>query len=208
MTPIRFRVSLTFVLFAFLISAVAGPAVATSPQVTDAEDDAYRIPETAAGQPEPRPPMPLLSNDTADVISASFARAEASAGHGAYTVSVTAPGEPRPGFNYIVGAQFGGDCWFVHFLTPGQTRKAYAGCGHGKDYRDIGSFNGSVASTKGKTVSATFTYRNFTMPSRLKREPTFGPFFVLTCPARGTTKWDCESDDLLDFAYAETTFDL
>lgn len=194
------------VLVCFALGA-AVPASAASPQVTDAEDDAYRIPETPAGQPEPKPPMPPLSNDTADVIAASFAQAAAPAGHGAYTVSVTVPGEPRPGFNYLVGAQFGGDCWFVHFLTPGQTRKAQAGCGEGDKYRDAGSFTGSVVSVKGKSVSATFSYRRFTLPNQLRKDPSFTAFFVLTCPARGSD-WACESEDLLDFAHSENTFEL
>lgn len=189
-----------------VLSLASLPAKAASPHITDAEDDAYRVPETPAGQPEPRPPMPILSNDTADVLSASFERGQPAAGHdGAYRLSVVVAGEPQPGFNYLVGAQFGVDCWIIHFLTPGQTRDAIAGCGEGDNYRNVGNLTGSMVTARGNTVSATFTFRRFLLPNRLKKDPRFGPFFVLTCPARSVRSWACESEDLLDYAWSEST---
>jgi hypothetical protein len=206
----RLLVAAAAVALILLGSLAAFPARATEPQVIDPADDAYRYPNTPLGQREPKPPMPLLSNTTADVISAAFAKTSpAQRGQdGAYTVSVRLTGEPKAAFNYIVGAKFGEDCWLIHFLTPGQTRKARAGCGQGDQYRSVGSFAGSTVAGRNKTVSATFTFRRFLMPSALKADPVLGPFFVLTCPARGTDKWACEAEDLLDYAWSEGTFGI
>src|SRR5688500_16599606 len=114
----------------------ASPALAASAQVTDTEDDAYLFPSTPAGQPEPKPPNPILSNDSADVVIARYETVPPPDGaQGAYKVSVSVPGQPNGAYNYIVGAEFGDDCWIFHYLTVGETRRALTTCGQGDDRR-------------------------------------------------------------------------
>lgn len=209
-TSLRLVVGMAALGIAVSLPLASLPATAQEPQLTDVEDDAYRVPQTPAGQPEPRPPMPMLSNDLADVLSVSFAAANSPRpDHDrAYSVSVRIPGKPDPGFNYLVGAQFGGDCWLVHYLTPGQSRKALTSCGEGDQARSVGTLAGSVATAKDGVVSATFSYRPFLLPSRLKADRTLGPFFVLTCPSRGSDEWACEDEDLLDWAWSESKWEV
>lgn len=183
---------------------VVPPAGAASAQVTDAEDDAYRIPRTPAGQPEPRPPMPLLSNDAADILAAKYETAPPQPGdQGAYKVSVTVPGQPNGAYNYIVGAQFGEDCWIFHDLTVGETRRALTLCGS----KAAATIPGSRVVITGKSISATFSFRRFLLPGQLKRDPVLGPLYVLTCPVK-EKEWACAEDSTLDFAYSEATFPI
>lgn len=187
-----------------VVLAAMPPAGAASTQISDTEDDAYRIPDTPAGQPEPRPPMPLLSNDSADIVMARYETAAPPPGaQGAFKVSVTVSGQPNRHFNYIVGARFGEDCWMFHYLTVGETRPALHRCGKGP----VKTIPGSRVDLSGNTIAATFSFRRFLLPSQLKNDPVLGPFAVLTCPVNGKN-WACEEDTLVDFAYSEGHFEI
>ena len=182
----------------------APPVMAASAEVTDTEDDAYRLPETPAGQPEPRPPMPVWSNDTADILTAAYATAPARPGDdGAYKVSVTTPGAPNGQYNYIVGAQFGADCWVFHYLTVGETRTALTRCGQER----VGTIPGSRVTVSGNTISASFSFRWGRVPRDLRETRRFGPLYVLTCPAENRS-WACQDHNQLDFAYSQAPFEI
>lgn len=191
-----------------VVIAASPPASAASAAVSDMEDDAYRLPDTPVGQPEPRPPVPILSNDSADVVMATYETAppQQPGDQGAYKVSVTVAGQPHASYNYIVGAQFGADCWIFHYLTAGETRRALTSCGEGDSRRSVGTIAGSRVAIDGSTIFATFSFRRFLLPAPLKKDPVFGPLFVLTCPVTGK-EWACD-DNVLDFAYSENTFEF
>ena len=199
------RVGLCVTLALLVLASGAMPARAQTAQIDDAADDAYRYPEPL-GERGPRPPVALLSNDAADVVTAKFVTAPPprSFHQRAYTVSVTVSGQPHETFNYLVGSRFGEDCYLIHFLRAGETRKARAMCGSGEEFNDIGGIPGSEVTIKGQSISATFSFRQSTLPGSLRQEPEIGHLYVLTCPV---TKdwWGC-NDDVLDYAYADTTF--
>lgn len=202
----RRRAWLSAALVSLLLASWGGiPVSADAAQVDDPADDAYRYPEPV-GDAEPKPPNPLFSNDAADVVNARFVTATPprSDHQRAYTVSVTVSGQPHETFNYLVGGLFGEDCYLIHFLRAGETRKALAMCGSGDEFRQIGTITGSKVTVNGQTISATFSFRKFTLPGSLRQEPEIGPLYVLTCPV---TKdwWGC-NDDVLDYAYADAKF--
>ena len=184
------------------------PGRAESPQITDAVDDAYRYPASPVGQPEPKPPSPVLSNDAADIVRVTYAKsAPRLPNHDAgYTVSLAVAGEPHATYNYLVGGRFGEDCYLIHFLKAGETRPALASCGSGEKYRQIAAFEGSTVSIKGDTISATFSFRRFTLPSALKADPELDHLYSMSCPVTSRA-WGC-NDDVIDFGSADpaTTF--
>lgn len=188
--------------FLVLLSVASVPAVGEEPQITDPEQDAYPYPGPLNSY-LPKPPNPLLSNDTADILAVTFATATApQPSHDrAYTVSVRTRREPHGAYAYLVGGSFGQDCFLIHDLHPGTARDALVVCRAGETYRLAGSVTGSVASVNRDTVSATFSFRAFTMPAQLKKDPELRQLYALTCPADG-----CSSDGVIDDAFADKTF--
>lgn len=184
------------------------PVSAAQPtEIADPKDDAYRYPGPLAYY-EPKPPLAPLSNDAADMVSVKFAPAKA-AKHGhdaAYSVSVTLDGAPHAAYNYLVGGQFGEDCYLIHFLRAGETRKAMASCGEGEKWRMVTEFEGSTVSIKGNTITATFSFRRFALPSSLKKSPEIKNLYAMSCPVTGKS-WGC-NDDVIDFAFTESSFKL
>ncbi len=185
-----------------LFSLASIPAVGEEPQITDAEQDAYAYPGPL-NQFLPKPPNPLLSNDTADIVAATFATAQArETGHDrAYTVSVRSRAEPNAAYTYVVGGSFGQDCFLIHDLQPGKTMPAFIACRAGQTYRVVGSITGSVASVNRGTVSATYSFRTFTMHGQLRKDPELKKLYALTCPAKG-----CGGDGVIDSAFADKKF--
>ena len=192
--------ALGFVLFA---TWAAAPVSADPPQLTDAADDAYRYPDTPAGQPDPKLPMSMLSNDTADILSVTYAPAAPprSDHNGAYSASLTLSGEPHATFNYIVGGQFGADCFLIHFLGATEARHASVTCGG----KFVGSIEGSVATVKGNTLSGTFSFRRSGLPSALRADPEIHSLYATACPAEEGT-YGCTADNYLDWAESANTF--
>lgn len=200
-----------WVVLAVAVSAglAAAPGRAESPQITDAADDAYRYPGPFAYY-EPKPPLAPLSNQAADLVSITFAKAAPRLPNhdAAYSVSVTVIGEPHQTYNYLVGGSFGDDCYLIHFLRAGETRKAIATCGSGEEAHQVGTLEGSTVAIKGNTISASFSFRRFGLPSKLKADPNLENLFAMSCPVTSQS-WGC-NDDVIDFGFAEpaTTFRL
>lgn len=185
-----------------LVSWAALPGAAETPQVTDLEDDAYRLPAPLPDLMGPKPPNPILSNDTADMVGITFAATPSvRRGHdGGYSVSVAVSGEPAAGYNYVVGGSFaGGACFLVHTLGAGQARRAFVACREGEKLKVVGFIDGSVASIKGGTMTASFSFARSTLPPQLRQDPTIDDLYALSCPVTKQST-GCSSDVLLDFA--------
>lgn len=191
-----------------VIGAAGVPGLADSPQITDDAQDAYRYPDTPLGQPTKKPPNPLMSNDAADILSVTFAKAGPQQPNhdSGYSVSITVRGEPHSSFNYLVGGSFDEDCYLIHFLKAGETRDALASCFDGEKARQVGRISGSVVSVKGNTISATFSFRRFGLPGPIKANPEIEDLYSFSCPVTGES-WGC-NDDLIDYASAVASFKL
>lgn len=192
---------------AFITGLNAVPVVAETPQITDPADDAYRYPDSPLGQPALKPPNPLMSNEAADILSVTFAKASPRQPNhdAAYSVSVTVLGEPHPTYNYLVGGIFGDECYLIHFFKAGETRDALATCFDGDKSRHVGRISGSVVSIRGSTISANFSFRRFTLPGELKADPELD-LYSMSCPVTSKS-WGC-NDDVIDFAVGEAAFRL
>lgn len=190
------------------LSVSTAPSLAEDPQITDDAQDAYRYPETPLGQPTRKPPNPLMSNDAADIMSVTFAKAppRQPAHDSGYSVSVTVRGEPHASFNYLVGGMFGDECYLIHFLKAGETRDALATCFDDEKARHVGRISGSLVSIKGNTISAAFSFRRFGLPGPLKSDPEIDELYSFSCPVTGEA-WGC-NDDLIDYASGVATFEL
>lgn len=186
----------------------AAPLNAAQPQITDPADDAYRYPDNPVGQPEPKPAVAALSNPAADIVSVTFGKSSPfKPGHdGGYSVSLTVKGAPHPAFNYLVGGMFADDCYLIHFLKAGETRKAMAYCSDGEESRTVAMFEGSTVAIKGNTISANFSFRRFTLPSQMKNKPELKGLYAMSCPVTSQS-WGC-NDDVIDWAFADATFSL
>ena len=188
---------------ALAVGWCAAPVGAEGPQITDAVDDAYRYPASPVGQPEPKPPSPVLSNDAADIVSVTFAKAPPRLPHhdSGYSVSLTVAGAPHASYNYLIGGQFGEDCYLIHFFKAGETRPAVASCGSGEQFRHLGTIEGSKVTIKGDTITADFSFRRFTLHSRLKADPELDHLYSMSCPVTSQS-WGC-NDDVIDFGFAD-----
>lgn len=197
----------TLVGLALVVSWSALPAKADTPHITDPAEDAYRYPDSPAGQPETKPTMPMLSDPPADVLAVVFAGSPEESRATAYSVSVSVSGEPHPAYNYMVWASFGDGCWLFHYLSPGSARPAMASCGEGRDWRLEGSIPGSAATVTASQVSATFDYGGVGPPGSLGSDPEIGPMYVMTCPVEQRS-WSCDADNFLDYGASDATFRL
>lgn len=194
---------LVFLALAVLASSTAAPASAQEPQLTDLADDAYRYPTNPVGQPDTKAPNPLLSDDLADILSATYAPVAPRSGHdSAYSVSLTLSAPPHPSYNYLVGGAFGEACFLLHFLDPDDPGDAAANC----DGKYVGSIAASAASVKGNTVSATFSFRRSRLPTALRTDPELHSVYATTCPSSGKGSHGCTSHNYLDWAESSGTF--
>lgn len=206
MSPIATRRRIGWAVVLGLVLLVWGGLVgrAESPQITDIADDAYRYPDTPLGQPGERPAIAPLSNETADILSVTLSRAAPlNPNHdSAYSVALTVKGAPHPSYNYLVGGMFGEDCYLISFLKAGETRKAMAWCGN-ENGRLIGSLEGSTVTIKGNTISATYSFRRFALPSPLKKNSMLEDLYAMSCPVTSNS-WGC-NDDVIDWAFSDTS---
>ena len=173
-----------------LASATVVPANADSTEFTDIPHDAYLYPEPIPPRASvPRPPNPVLSNEMADLIVVSFASASPTRPdhERAYAVSLTVTGQPDPSFEYFAAAEFGERCFLFHPLRPGQANKAEALCPQdpadptSNRYRHAGFMEGTEAVVAGQTISATYGFRESTLPDSLAQQPEFGPLWAFAC---------------------------
>lgn len=197
-TGLRTRAAVAGLLAAALLTGGVENARADSATFTDGADDAYRAP----GPLEPlamQPPNQLLSDPTADIVSAGFATATARGNKHAYNVFLTISGTPSADYSYVVAGDFGGDCQLYHLLTPGTTGNARAFCGSGPSRRLVMAVLGTVVTVSDSTLSATIAIDPKLLPPELQADRTLNPLYAYTCVS-GLEGRGCRPEEKLDKA--------